>query len=349
MTRQTWTAALSAALFVVLAAVIALVPVPYVTWAPGSTYNLLGSVGNVDAITITGVQTYQGEGELRMTTISVTAPDSNLSLPEVLISYWMTARQVLPRDAVYHAGASATDVSTQESQLMTQSQTTAVVAALRAANVAVEELPMAYSVQSSGPAAGIIEPGDLITAVDSAPVTSTAAVAAAIASRHVGQKVAFTIIRDGVVSQKSVPTRATTSAPNDPMVGIEFATGYLYEPKVSFAVDPAVGGSSAGLMFSLAIYDRLTSGELVKDRIVAGTGTMSADGTVGSIGGVEEKMAAASRDGATVFLLPKSNCQNVEDPPAGLRLVAVEKLTDAISYLTALKDPKTATQVPGCS
>lgn len=349
MTRQTWTAALSAVLFVVLAAVIALAPVPYVTWAPGGTYDLLGTVDGQDAIKISGAKTFATNGEMLMTTISVTAPDSSLSLPEVLISYWMPAREVLPRSAVYRVGASAVDVDDQETQLMAQSQDTAVVAALRAADIEVEELPMVTTVVTSGPAADILHPGDLIYAVDNVRVTTNAEVSQAVKNRHVGQKVMFTIIRNRVTIHEAVTTRATSAAPNDPMVGIEVSTGYRYDPEISFAVDPAVGGSSAGLMFALSIYDRLTPGELTEGRIVAGTGTMAADGTVGGIGGVEEKLAAAARDGATVFLLPKSNCVNVRSVPDGIRLVAVTSLGDAVGDLVALDDPKTAAGVVGCA
>ncbi len=348
MTKQTWTAALSAVLFVVLAAVIALVPVPYVIWAPGATYNLLGKIDGKEAISISGTRTYPVNGELRMTTISVTAPDSNLSLPEVLISYWMQTRQVIPRVAVYPRGTSASEVNSHESVLMSQSQSTAVVAALRAADRPVRELPMVQSVQTSGAAADFLQPGDLIAAVDGVAVKTPAEVSAAIRKHQIGQKVTFTIIRNGRTMAATVTTKASVVAPDDPAVGIDLTTGYLYQPSVTFAVDPGVGGSSAGLMFALATYDRLTPGDLAKGRTVAGTGTMSADGKVGAIGGIEEKLAAAARDGATVFLLPKSNCQNVTTVPAGMRLVAVDDLDGAIQDLQALNNAKTAAGVPGC-
>jgi Lon-like protease len=350
MTRQTWTAAVSALLFVVLAAVIALVPVPYVTWAPGTTYNLLGKVDDKDAISISGATVYPTTGELRMTTISVTAPASSLTLPEVLISYFMPDRAVLPRVAVYRPGTSATDVNREESALMTQSQTSAVVAALRAANVEVTELPMVYSVQNAGAAAGILEPGDLISAVDGTPVSTASDVIKAVKDRHVGQKVLFSIIRDRVLMQRSVTTTASTTTPDTPAVGIDINIGYAYAPKVSFAVDPNVGGSSAGLMFALAIYDQLTPGNLVADgQVVGGTGTVTAGGTVGPIGGVAEKLAAASRDKATVFLLPQQDCADVNSVPAGMRLVPVSDLKGALAALEMLSDPAQAANVAGCS
>jgi Lon-like protease len=348
MTRQTWTAALSALLFVVLAAVIALVPVPYVTWAPGATYNLLGKVGDKQAITVTGVPSYSTSGELLMTTISVTAPDSTLSLPEILISYFMPAREVLPRQSIYSTGASASEITTKDSKLMVESQDSAVVAALREAGVSVTEVPMVDSVQTSGPAAGILEPGDLITAVDGVAVATPAAVKAAIRSQNVGQSVSFSIKRDGAVMTQTVVTRAITQAPDVPVVGIDVTVGYEYAPKVTFAIDSDVGGSSAGLMFSLAIYDQIKQGDLTGGQIIAGTGTMAADGTVGQIGGVEEKLSAAARDKATIFVLPKNDCTKLSSVPDGVRLVPVSTLKEAVSKLTALQDPTTAASVPGC-
>ncbi|MEE9965566.1 MAG: PDZ domain-containing protein [Propionicimonas sp.] len=348
MSRQTWTAALSALLFVILATIIALVPVPYVTWSPGSTYNLLGEVNGKPAISISGAQTYPSSGELLMATIEVTAPDSSLTLPEALISYWMPARQVLPRAAIYRRGTTPSEVDSEESTLMTNSQTSAVVAALRAAEIPVTELPMVQSVQTSGAAAGLLEPGDLISAVDNVAVTDRDSVLREIQNRHVGQKVTFTITRNQQTQQVTVTTRANLKAPDYPSVGIEITTGYTYSPLVTYAVDPAVGGSSGGLMFALTIYDKLTPGDLTQGRTIAGTGTMSADGKVGVIGGVAEKLAAASKAGATVFLIPKDNCQNVTSVPAGLRLVAVDNLDGAIGDINALNDPSTAAGVPGC-
>lgn len=349
MTKQTWTATVSAVLFVVLAAVIALVPVPYVTWSPGSTHNLFPQDGGADPITITGAKTYPTTGQLLMTTVAVTSPTSTLSLPEVLFSYWLPSREVLPRSAVYREGEDPTDISQGESELMTDSQSDAVVAALRQAGIPVLSWPMVESVSSSGPAAGIFKPGDLIEAVDKQTTTTVKAVMAAVASFHVGEDVPFTVLRDTQVLHLTVTTRATTADPGKPVVGVTLTTGYTYKPSVKFAIDPAVGGSSAGLMFALAITDKLTGDDLIANRVVAGTGTMAADGTVGVIGGVQEKISAAARDGATIFLLPRGNCVDVGQPPSGIRLVPVDSLGEAIQALGALENAQTAGSVAGCS
>jgi Lon-like protease len=126
------------------------------------------------------------------------------------------------------------------------------------------------------------------------------------------------------------------------------STGYSYSPQVKFAIDPAIGGSSAGLMFALAIHDKLSSADLAAGRVIAGSGTMDSDGRVGAVGGIQEKIAAAARDQATIFLLPKANCIDIEQVPAGLRVVPVESLAGATEALQKLADPATAASVQGC-
>ncbi len=333
MTKQTWTATLSAILFVLLAAVIALVPVPYVTWAPGATHDLLGQVDGKDAITITGISTRHPSGKLRLTTVAVTSPGGVLSLPEALISYWLPSREVLPRDVVYRPGVSDTDLNSEEAQLMTDSQTTAVVAALRAAQVPVTEMPMISAVVNSGPSNGVLKPGDLIESVDGRHVESRQNVTDAVRDHDVGDSVSITFFRDGQRKHATIVTRATEAAPKEPAIGVRLAIGYSYAPKVSFAVGENIGGSSAGLMFSIAIYSMLGEQDLVDGRDIAGTGTMDADGRVGAIGGIQEKLAAAARDQSTIFLAPRANCVDLGPIPDTISVVAVDNLGDAVSAL----------------
>ncbi|MFC8242294.1 S16 family serine protease [Streptomyces chartreusis] len=112
-----------------------------------------------------------------------------------------------------------------------------------------------------------------------------------------------------------------------------------------------VGGPSAGLLFSLGIIDKLngdgTGGDLTGGRTIAGTGTIDPAGKVGAVGGVSLKTQAASRDGATVFLVPKDECGDAKaELPKGLRLVPVTTLKGAVNALTALESGKGS--VPSC-
>ncbi|WP_019549009.1 S16 family serine protease [Streptomyces sulphureus] len=103
-----------------------------------------------------------------------------------------------------------------------------------------------------------------------------------------------------------------------------------------------VGGPSAGLLFSLGIIDKLegdgAGGNLTGGRTVAGTGTIDGRGKVGAVGGVPLKTQAAKRDGASVFLVPKAECQEARaELPDGLRLVPVATLDGALDALSKLR------------
>ncbi|MFF5783992.1 S16 family serine protease [Streptomyces sp. NPDC012693] len=133
------------------------------------------------------------------------------------------------------------------------------------------------------------------------------------------------------------------------------ALGYLKKDpeKVEVTLHLAdVGGPSAGLLFSLGIVDKLDGdgdgGDLTGGRIVAGTGTIDPDGSVGAVGGVSLKTQAAARDGASVFLVPKAECSEAESElPKGLRLVPVTALSDAVASLRALGQGQES-KVPTC-
>jgi PDZ domain-containing protein len=111
-----------------------------------------------------------------------------------------------------------------------------------------------------------------------------------------------------------------------------------------------IGGPSAGQMLSLGIIDKIAGngrgGDLTGGRVVAGTGTIDDQGVIGAVGGVALKTRAAARDGATVFLVPASECSDAKvDTPKGLRLIPVATLASAVAALDALD---TGGAVPTC-
>lgn len=348
VTKQTWTAAVSALLFVALAAVVSLVPVPFVSWSAGATVNLFEPDSGQPRVDIQGIQTYPMTGQLRLTTVSVTRADSQLTLPEALLSYWLSAREVLPREAVYPAGASVDDIRAREAQMMDNSQSAAVAAALRAADKRVVEYPMVVGVSNGSPADGRLKPGDFILRVDNKSVSSTEAVRAAINTHQVGEAIVFTVLRDRQQLNETITSVASHASPTTPVVGINLTIGYSYAPAVTFRISPDIGGPSAGLMFALAVYDAITPEDLIDGRSVAGTGTITGDGQVGAIGGIQEKVAGAETAGATIFLVPSDNCADVQGLSTTVRLARVSTLADAIEALTALKDPARAAGVQGC-
>lgn len=348
MRRNTWTLIVSVSLTVLATLVLFIVPVPYVTWSPGLTYDLLGQTRGVDTLTITGAATYPSTGELRISTVSVTRVDERLTLLEALMAYWAQDRDVLPREAVYPPGSSVQELRAREAQQMDTSQGNAVAAALRAAGMPVRELPMVITVTVLGPAYGKLFPGDLITAVAGVPVTTVREVGAAIQEQRIGASIPFSIVRDRVPMTVVVDSLASPTRPIVPIVGMTWDTGYLYEPQVLLSIDSTVGGPSAGLMVALGVYERLTPGDLLAGHRVAGSGTVTADGVVGPVGGILEKLAAAQRVGVQYFLVPAENCRDIGVMPEGMISIRVAQLSDAISALEHLSDPVAAKNVQGC-
>ena len=183
-------------------------------------------------------------------------------------------------------------------------------------------------VTDTGPSAGKLQVGDAIDAVDGTPVAERGAVHRIAQGRpsparrwcvDYRRKNAPTGHRD---DHAWAPTRTGTTASS--------ASACVDAPWAPFTIDfnlANIGGPSAGLMFSLAVVDKLTTGDLNGGKFVAGTGTINADGKVGPIGGITHKMLAAQEAGATVFLVPAENCDEAKSAHEdGIELVKVENL-----------------------
>jgi len=348
VTRQTWTAVVSSVVFIALASVLAFAPIPFVAWTPGVTYDVLGPSNGKPVIQIDGITTYPTTGQMRMTTVSQTRVDASLSLPEALFDYVMPHRDVLPRELVYAPGKSASQVADDEKTLMSTAQFDAVVAALRAAGQPVQELPMITAVRVSGPSNDKLQPGDLILMVDNVAVSTSADVVARIKDKGVGQKVVVEAQRQNARLSVTIDTVGSSSDGRVATIGVTVGTGYSYAPSVAFSIDPNVGGGSGGLMMSLAIYDKITPGDLLGGRVIAGTGTMNATGTVGAIGGIQEKIAGAESAGAKVFFVPAGGCQDTVGVTTSMTLVKVSTLKEAISALPFALDPSSSQRPPAC-
>ena len=139
----------------------------------------------------------------------------------------------------------------------------------------------------------------------------------------------------------------TTSSAADPQdsafrIGIQSCC-YDFPFEVDLNLSENIGGPSAGLMFAIGIYDVLTPGSLTDGKVIAGTGEIDADGNVGEIGGIQQKLVGAQDDGAKLFLVPADNCAEALDgnyDPEKMRLVKVTTLDKAIEDVQAwVKDP----------
>jgi PDZ domain-containing protein len=132
-------------------------------------------------------------------------------------------------------------------------------------------------------------------------------------------------------------------------VGIRLGIGFELPFDVSVNIDETIGGPSAGLLFSLAIYDTLTPGSLTGGRAVAGTGTIDEKGRVGPIGGIQQKIVGAREEGAQLFLVPPDNCADALQSNNGqMRLVKAVTMHAAAQAIEKWVDDPDAT-LPTCA
>jgi PDZ domain-containing protein len=174
---------------------------------------------------------------------------------------------------------------------------------------------------------------DQIRRVGGTRVTPTTDVGSLIAKVPEGSSVPIVVERDG----KTVRTQVTPiTVKGTKIIGVQLQVGYTFPFKVSVNISDAIGGPSAGLIFALSIYDTLTPGSITDGQVVAGTGTIDAQGQVGEIGGIQQKIVGARQDGAQLFLVPPANCADALGSNNGsMRLAKAATLKDAISEVKA--------------
>ncbi len=322
---------------VVLVCGIALLPAPYAIYGPGPVTNVLGNVGSAKLISISGARTYPTSGVLDMTTVEVYGgPGRTLRLPEVLQAWLSPSKAVLPQEQVFPPGQTQGQVETQNATEMSDSQETATAAGLRAAGLTVPETIDVTAVEPGVPAASVLRAGDVITGLDGRPTVDSAALRSRLTALAPGARVTLQLRRAG--RAVTVTTTTTTSADGRTILGVGLDPSFRFPVEVRFATKD-VGGPSAGMMFALGIYDMLTPGPLTGGRQIAGTGTIEADGTVGPIGGIAQKLVGARDAGARWFLAPASNCGEVVGAvPDGLTVVrtsTLEQSRDAVAAIVA--------------
>ncbi len=349
MSRRTTSLTVAGVLLVALVTVAFSVPMPYVVLSPGVTENTLGSYEGKPVVTIRGHRTYPTSGHLDLTTVSVTSPEYKPRLPQILQAWWSPRQIVLPREVIYPAEQTVTEVKQENQQQMVDSQTQAIVVGLAEAGIDALKVEV-QGVVEGAPAEGELRTGDEIVSVDGTPVDSTGDAVEAISGRSPGDSVTLGIVRNG---QPRDIQLTTESAPDDPeaaRVGIELADDVDLPFDVDIELGQDIGGPSAGLMFSLAVYDLLTPGQLTGGRFIAGTGTIDLSGNVGLIGGVQQKIAGAAENGATVFLVPSGDCAEAaqSDLADDVELVKVSTIDDAVEALQALNSGDEAT-IPRCA
>lgn len=306
------------------------VRVPYYTLSPGSIWPTDG------LIEVEGRDVYVDDaGEVAFTTVSIkpaTAFEAFLGWVDPDVS-------VVDEDLIL-GGRSEKENREVNEAAMLSSQETATVVALQELGYEVVTGTGAeiVEVDPERPAAEHFGPGDVIVSVDGQPVTLWEQVVSGVGQHRPGETVTFEVERGGRGPVEEVTVEVapySDDEPDRPIVGLAGTTRDLaidlpFEVEID-AKD--VGGPSAGLAFTLAVLDLLTPGDLTGGEKVATTGTIAFDGTVGPIGGIEQKTVAARRAGIDLFLVPTAELEKARARAGSMRVVGVDDLDDALAAL----------------
>ncbi len=349
---KTKSAIIITVLVVAFIALGTLVKMPVAALGPGPTFNTLGETqmpdgsgssdgsegGKVPVVQITGAPVNPVSGHLDMTTVNVL---TGMNFFEMVRLGFNKKWDVVPLSDIYPPGVSHEQMEQEQAAEMNQSENAAATAALHYLH-----LPVATyvgTVVKKGPAVGKLQRGDQIVAVNGKVTVLATDVYKALRGTKAGQTVKVSVLRKG--KALTFPITLVSGAPDVVDRGL-LGVGVYSAPsgKVRVHINLSdVGGPSAGLMFTLAIIDKLSPLSLTDGKYIAGTGTMDYDGSVGPIGGITHKLAGARSAGARYFLVPDKNCQEaLTDVPRGLTLIRVTSVQSALDALALVRAGKTA-------
>jgi len=290
---------------------------------------------------------YESEGDMHLVTVS----GLQATPIQYVLAKIMPNTEILPLDQVFPEGISQKEYMEAQLQVMESSQEAATVVAYTASG---SDITIEYngvyvvSVVEGMPADGVLQMGDRIIGIDNKPVKEANDLIHYVEQRKENDVVSIKFVRDDKTLTKDITLKNFDHLDDKVGVGISLVTdrNVTVDPEVHFA-SGNIGGPSAGLMFSLEIYDQLTEKDLTKGYQIAGTGEIDYDGNVHRIGGIDKKIVAADREGIDIFFAPNehgakdSNYEiakkKAEEIGTDMKIIPVDTFDDALSYLEKLK------------
>ena len=307
----------------------AFIPLPYYLFRPGSVRD------TQPLISVEGTEVYGSEGTIGYTTVSL-----RQATLLGLVQGWIDDDvDVFARDEVLQ-GRDVDENRQVNLQMMSDSKQVATQVALERlgyeVDVAVGQVVM--DVLPDTPADGVLEAGDVITAIDGESFDDGQDLSRLLSDEEPGDPITATVQPPSGGTDRDVELTLAAD-PDDPsraVMGVQVLEAVLdYDFPVDVEIDTGdVGGPSAGLAFTLGIIDDLTPGDLTGGTDVAVTGTIAGDGTVGPVGGTGQKAAAVRDAGITLFLVPSGDyAAAVERAGDDLEIVAVDTIEEALAAL----------------
>lgn len=319
-------------LAVVLIALIPcwLVTLPYYAYSAGPVGDALDAIEVVD-----GVGVYPPEGELFYLTVAV----QEINVFELMVALFDPSVDLVRREYIRQEGETQEDVRRRSLLQMDAAKETAIALALE--RIEGDDLFLSDGIEvveltRDDAADSTLLVGDVIQEIDGTEVRFAGDVREAVGSKGPDETVEITVLRGDRELTIRVTLVENPEVPGQAILGV-----FAKTLNARFPVDiesANLGGPSAGMMYTLAIIDKLTEGELTKGNVVAGTGTIDDAGNVGPIGGVRQKVVAAEAAGATLMLVPEANyAEALTAPRQDMELASVKNLDEAIQILDNLE------------
>lgn len=181
-----------------------------------------------------------------------------------------------------------------------------------------------------------LEIGDEIITVDNIKCEEVADIKKQINRKEENDIITFKILREN--KEKEIKSKVLLEGTNK-IVGAVIITEYDYEinPQIDIKFKNSESGASGGLMLALTIYNAITEDDIIKGRTIAGTGTISLDGTVGEIDGIKYKIMGAAKNKVDIVFVPSANYEEAimtkNKYKYNLEIVRVDTFKEAIEYL----------------
>lgn len=352
--RSTVAGLWSLAIAVIVLFVMTFLPSAYVIQQPGPVFDTLGTSTNAEGeevplISVPDEDDDTSAGQLDLLTVQVSGNrERTPSWIELALAWFDRSRAVVPIDRIFPAGQTTEQRNTENAALMTDSQVESSAAALRALGYDVPQQIAVATVDDSGAAAGLLQQNDVLTTVDGVTAPNVDAVRAAVQAAA-GAPVTIGYERDGAAGTVEITPRQTdVNGQQQYLLGVGLMLSFDLPVDVKIQLND-VGGPSAGMMFALGIIDKMSPGDLTGGQHIAGTGTIDADGNVGPIGGIRQKLYGARDAGATWFLAPAANCNEVVGHvPDGIRVFSTSTLQESLTVLQTIRDGGDLDALPTC-
>ena len=316
---------------------IALMPMGLITteyyfMSPGPPYQWEIDYGNNE--------NYTFEGNLFQ--LTVRRDEANVFV--YLWSLINDSYDLYPREVILPDGVTPQELSEISIQNMRTSENVAIAVALKNVGYEIESKGDGVAVVGlleNSPVKDKLKKGDLINSINNTDIYSATEFISTLRTYSIGETVSIGLLReiDGIKEQIYIKTTLIEHVEyeGEPMVGF-LATTVNERFDFPFEIDIKtgnVGGPSAGLMMALNVYNNLIPEDITNSKIIAGTGTIEIDGSVGPVGGIKQKIIAAKRAGAELILVPVANFEEAQpfetDKTA---IVAVDSFDEALAVIS---------------